>query len=478
LGSIPLPALHLNPVQVPQVEAGQIGQLLALKNQLANAPLQHQALQQQVQAGQLENQQRQTQLNDQQAMTKAMQSWDGKSLDDLTPLVVKNGGSAQAVMGLKAKALEMKEKYSQIAKTDAETGASNIATLMKKNDVISGAFSTVLQSPDETLPQSIVSTAQQLAQQGVLDPQHLQMAQSIAQQPPAQARQALETMRKGMLADSQLLDQAQKTAGIKKDQTQTALNQMEIERGGKSETDKFTSDFLQSHGLANTPENRQKAFKEYTKETKIAPAEVRMSALLQMPTEVADPNNPGETIMVKRNDAVGMKGRGSASTQAIKAEDKYMTSGKGAQQLTAFNTAMQHLDLLEKLGGDLQNSNLQIANKAKQSWAEATGNPAPANFEAAKNAMSGEVAAALKASGATDKEIEKVDGTFGRAQSPMQLKGAIAVYRTLLRSKAHNLQVQFQQGMQGKPAFNDNESAPAAAPSGGDPFAQFGGKAH
>ena len=33
---------------------------------------------------------------------------------------------------------------------------------------------------------------------------------------------------------------------------------------------------------------------------------------------------------------------------------------------------------------------------ARPAWATATGSPEPANFEAAKNAMSGEVAAALK----------------------------------------------------------------------------------
>jgi hypothetical protein len=63
----------------------------------------------------------------------------------------------------------------------------------------------------------------------------------------------------------------------------------------------------------------------------------------------------------------------------------------------------------------------------------------------------------------------------------MQLKGAIATYRMLLRSKAHNLQTQYQQGMQGKPAFGADESGStenAAPTSSGDPFAAFGGKAH
>jgi hypothetical protein len=75
--------------------------------------------------------------------------------------------------------------------------------------------------------------------------------------------------------------------------------------------------------------------------------------------------------------------------------------------------------------------------------------------------MSGEVAAALKASGATDQEITKVGETFDRSQSPAQLKGAISTYRSLLKSKADNLQQQYKQGMQGKPNF-EGGAAPAS----------------
>ena len=99
-----------------------------------------------------------------------MQQWDGKSLDDLPPLVLKNGGSASAVMGLKAKSLEMKAQYSKIAADDATTGSKQIDTLKQKNDMVAEAMQTVLQRPDAQLPGSLVSTAQQLAQQGLLDP--------------------------------------------------------------------------------------------------------------------------------------------------------------------------------------------------------------------------------------------------------------------------------------------------------------------
>jgi len=472
MATIPLPALHVQGPQPQQDLTSQIGQILALKNQMALVPLQQQEAQQRVQSGQLQLQQEQQAQKHQQAFRDAMAdpSMQGKTLGQIADTLAKKGGlSAQTYSALKKADIEQRQSLATLDK-------DQLANMKAAHEQTQQLYNNIQNLPDDALQAQWPQIVEQYNaipgnQKLPLNPQQPMTKEQLKQFAP------FVSMQNAYLDDA--LSRQEKALGLTKTQTDVQLGQMDLARGGKTDTDKFIYDYLQSRKLDNTPENRQKAFQEYTKETKIAPAQVRMSALLQMPTEVADPNNPGETIMVRRNDAVGMKGRGSASTQAIKAEDKYMTSGKGAQQLTAFNTAMQHLDLLDKLGADLNNSNLQIANKAKQAWATATGSPVPANFEAAKNAMSGEVAAALKASGATDKEIEKVDGTFSRAQSPMQLKGAIATYRMLLRSKAHNLQVQFQQGMQGKPAFNNDESAPAATPAAGnDPFAQFGGKAH
>jgi hypothetical protein len=231
MGSIPLPALDVKTPQQPDMmgEMGNVMRLQALRQQMANAPLQTQALQQQVQAGQMENQQRQLQLNDQQAMTKAMQQWDGKDLSALPSLVLKNGGSATAVIGLKQKSLEMQKQYSDIAAQDATTGSKNIETQMKRADMLSGALSTVIQAPDDQLPQVLTATAQDLAQKGLLDPQHAQAAAQLAQTGnPAQIRQQLDLMRKQFMAQSQLMDEAQKKAATEASQTTAMKNQAEM----------------------------------------------------------------------------------------------------------------------------------------------------------------------------------------------------------------------------------------------------------
>jgi hypothetical protein len=240
MATIPLIALQ-GKAPEQQDSLQQYGRLLQIKNmqretqmQEQEAPLRQQALQQQVQSGQIGLQQQQQALKDQQAATAAMHEWDGSKLEDLAPLMIKNGASATAVMSLKKQALEQREKYSSIAKDDAATGASNIATMMKKNDMVSGALSTVMQAPDEQLPQALTQTAQQLAQQGLIDPQHAQQAAQLAQSgaPAEQLRQQLDLLRKGYLSDSQLLDEAQKKAQTASEQANADEKNMLIQNGG------------------------------------------------------------------------------------------------------------------------------------------------------------------------------------------------------------------------------------------------------
>lgn len=239
MGSIPLPALAIQTPQQPDL-LQKYGQLMALKNmqqqsqlQQQEAPLRLQALQQGVQSGQQDFQIKQQALKDQQAMTTAMQSWDGKDINQLIPLVVKNGASATAVMGLKSKVLEQQQTYSKIAADDATTGAKKLETMKGNNDLIAGALAPLIdpkQTPDAQLPQAVLSTAQDLQQKGLLDPQHLQTAQQIAQSgDPNQIRQQLAILQKSYMGMSAQMDQAQKTAQINSENSTTAKNQAETD---------------------------------------------------------------------------------------------------------------------------------------------------------------------------------------------------------------------------------------------------------
>src|SRR5438067_617593 len=126
MGSIPLPALSIRP---PQQQSDPLD--------MAEKVMQIRLARQQFQ--------------DQQAATAALHEWDGKSYNDLYPLVLKHGGSANAVMSLRGKALEQQKTFSDIAKNDAETGSKNLENLQKKNDFLVGKLDAALSGPDEGL---------------------------------------------------------------------------------------------------------------------------------------------------------------------------------------------------------------------------------------------------------------------------------------------------------------------------------------
>lgn len=479
MAGIPLPALDIRPPAPPPNQLEQLGQLLGLRNAIQEQPLRMQALQNQAQAGQMENQQRQIQLNDQEAMTAAMHQWDGKDINSLVPLVVKNGGSAQAVMGLKAKALDIQKTLSGIASQDATTGSTKLKTLQTRNDLINGALNAVSQLPDDQIASGLVSSAQQLGQQGLLDQQHVQSALQLAQSgDPNAIRAQLSLMQKQSMSLSQQMDAAQKQA-----QTNLATTQNEVAKqslgfgpSGPAADSKYR--FLEAKVLAKQPisdadKNWMEAYKKQKLLVPVIAGQVREAGYASSRLYPVFDNATKETMYVSANDLNAMRAENpsryspaSYSPESIGQRDTtaYFTKGKGGQQLTAYNTALAHLDTLQSLASALHNGDVQAVNRVAQRFKQETGNPAPTNFEAAKNAMAGEVASALKASGATDQEIEKVDQTFSRAQSPAQLDGAINTYRSLLNSKAHQLQGQYAAGMQGKPNFN---AAPSPQNPGG-----------
>lgn len=253
MATIPLPALHTAPIEQGPGPLSQFGQLMQIRNQQqelqqrqALAPLQQQQAQQNVQTGALDLQQKQIQLKDQQALQATMQQWaqpktasqpaDGSqpapqssmpNYDDLVPLAIKNGASFQTVQGLQQHVLQMKAQAATIAKDQAQAGEAGTATLQKKNGMIVDAISGLQSVPDAQLPQAIQQTAQQLSQQGLFDPPHMQQAMQLAmlaQQNPQQARQGLATTAASLGGFSKLVDDAQKQITLQQTQGKSDPN--------------------------------------------------------------------------------------------------------------------------------------------------------------------------------------------------------------------------------------------------------------
>jgi hypothetical protein len=233
MASIPLVALNSQVPDQPDL-LQKYGQLQALRNNQQQmqlnqqeAPLRLQQLQQGVQQGAGQLQIQQQAIKDQQAQTTAMQQWDGKQIDELYPLILKNGGSAEAVMGLKSKVLTQQQAAATAFKNTADGGKAQVETLKQKGDLISGALSPLIdpnQVPDAQLPQALQATTQDLVQKGLLDPQHAQAAQQLLQQSggdPAKIRQGLDQFTKTFMAQSQIAEQAHKEAITAQSQAET-----------------------------------------------------------------------------------------------------------------------------------------------------------------------------------------------------------------------------------------------------------------
>lgn len=203
-------------VQNPLALLAQAGQIKAQQQQLAEAPVRAQILGQQAQAGQLDLQQKQQDLKDKQAGTAALSEWDGKDYNDIIPLAVKHGASATAVLGLRKNILDQQTQVATAARDNAQAASDNITASIKRNDLVTGALSSLLdpkQVPDAALPQALTQTVQSLQQQGALDTQHAQAAQALIQSgDPVAMRQGIDHFTKTLMAQSQITEKALKDA--------------------------------------------------------------------------------------------------------------------------------------------------------------------------------------------------------------------------------------------------------------------------
>jgi hypothetical protein len=171
---------------------------------------------------------------------------------------------------------------------------------------------------------------------------------------------------------------------------------------------------------------------------------------------VVDPSNPENVTMMRAGEAARSHAGTPASIgfQTDKALTRAFTSGAPAANITAFNTASGHLKMLQQAGDALRNGDVQLFNRIANSYATATGEPAPTNFNTVKAAVAGELAKTFKGSGATDQEIGQINSTINTAESPEQIQGAIGYYTNLMDSKLDSLKGQYESGKEGKPNFS------------------------
>lgn len=233
---------------------------------------------------------------------------------------------------------------------------------------------------------------------------------------------------------------------------------------GKPETfDQKYQDVLlkekQGRPLSKDDEALKAAWGLWNQEKYIAPAVAKAAAYgANRFVAVLDPTDPEKVVMMRAGEAAkaGVGTPQSMSFQIDKAVTRAFTSGKQADTINYFNTAVDHLNILSETADALNNGNMQVFNKYANAFANATGDAAPSNFETVRNAVAGELAKTFKGTGATDEEISLITSTINSSQSPSQLKSNINYYLKLMRSKLGALETQFNEGKKGKPAFNND----------------------
>ena len=445
-----LPALAVNQQQPSPIEQyAHIAQLQNLIQGQKTQQLQQQGMQQ-------ENQQRAIQLQDQQAQSAAMKDWDGKDLNELPSLILKHGGSAQAVFGMKNNILTYNTNLQKMTKDQLENEST-------KNDMIAGHIDSVKSLPPEQQPAAFDAAKQDLVQKGYLDPQH---AQQLQYQGPDQLAQAekLYTAHSAQVSDA--LKSAQEGEATAKgaaatSEAQTAAAKLKFEQsGGMNPDQRELNDYL-------------------SKNPGKGPSDFLVWKAQHSPTIMMQGGfgNPGDPL-------VDMVGQGRvdlqtalqrvppASKTAFTAQlnAKYpnynqanfgiekkvgeeFTSGDAAKSLTAFNTAIEHAKQLSAATDALNNGDVRGLNAIGNQLGYQFGSDKTTNFNVIKNALSGEISKVFKGGGATDAEIEQVQQPFSSANSPQQLKGAIGAAQALMVSKRDALKQQYEEGRQGKPNF-------------------------
>lgn len=490
---IPLAALALKPPEQPQDPIQNYARALQLKQQIANAPLQQQAMQQQVQAGAQENQQRQQAIDDQKATTDAMRSWDGKSMDDLPGLLLKHGASATAVFGMKDNILKQKTALNTL---DESTFKLN----QGKNDQLLGKLQAVTGGDDTTLPARLSQAVQESVQQGILDPAHAQQIGQITQQiqDPSKLKDALGVFEKGLMGQKAQFDQSQKEretaakeqeAQARATTAQTTSTRLQAEMPGGSMQpveQKELTDYL-----AKNPGKGPIDFAKY--KASLAPqaainvqgniggaqGDALVNAVAGGSMKIGDVLTPRTPLPIRQeflNKVMAANPQfNSANYDIEKGVMKSATSGKIADNLTAFNTASDHLRQLSSATDALENTDSRTLNKIGNTLGYEFGSDKTTNFNVIKNAVSGEISKVFKGGQATDAEIAHVMQPFDAANTTAQLKGAIKQAQSLMDSKRTALREQVEKGKKGQANFGeDNSPASGAA----HPFfSQFGGQA-
>lgn len=143
----------------------------------------------------------------------------------------------------------------------------------------------------------------------------------------------------------------------------------------------------------------------------------------------------------------------TANAQAVKASGQVLEDfekGKTNQTIQAINTAVNHMGALDPLIDALGTGDIRLINQAKLAYQKATGQPAPTNYAAVAEMVTGEVSKAALPGGGSAPEREALGAPFEGANSPTALHSAVNQMKTILAGKTIAIKNTWDQATAGR----------------------------
>lgn len=164
---------------------------------------------------------------------------------------------------------------------------------------------------------------------------------------------------------------------------------------------------------------------------------------LASPREVADVNNPGQTITMSGAQAMGQPGVQSASVQVPKKAAAAEVPTQIGNQRVAFTTMIQHAELLRQAAKALNNGDVQTLAGLGNAFKNEFGYAGPITAQAIADAYGGEVTNVIAKGHITDAEMAKTGKTLNPAkQNFATVNGVLNAYQALAQSKMNMLDQQ------------------------------------
>lgn len=126
---------------------------------------------------------------------------------------------------------------------------------------------------------------------------------------------------------------------------------------------------------------------------------------------------------------------------------KAFTTGTQGQQITAMNTAIEHLDMLQSAADALNNGNFKPGNAAYNYLSDLFGGAPPTSYEAIKEKVDKEVDAVASKGVPTVSGSAAQKAIAGTSAGPQQIKAYIDAMLPLMGSSLNALHYQYKQAM-------------------------------